>query len=213
MRNEKLSDIIESAFRVSKEESYRIEVQKAVENSIKNIGLDLKNIKLWDFNNYLNSINFKAEIASSIESFSDEKGLIKLNEAEISYIAKNANANNAVLEFVIDGNKNKIPGINLIISQKDGKILNASWNSKNVNLASALNNDNDLMLKLENEFVKGNLLGGASHTFLNSVIIDGKSVYTPRNHAILIDHGLHNLPSKEYFDAMNKVAYYIRNYS
>jgi len=134
-------------------------------------------------------------------------GIITLKNAHIDCIAKYNSTFSAKLVFVIETEAKKVDGINLEIKQKDGKILNLYWASKNKALAAALNNDADLMQKLANGIQKNNSGKWDSSSSTSTVNSDGKEI---QKHYVVLSHTVKNLPSKDYFEAINKVAYHIR---
>ena len=216
-------DLIESGFKVATDEGLQEEAAKNTQT--KEVGLweysapsdniDLKEVWIWDFRAFLNNIGFKADIEGSIQSsFSQTKGLIKLEGANINYIVKDISIGSPVLIFVIDDLKEKIK-LDLKINIQHGKIEVLKWTSKNEKhekLAETLNNDQNLMAALSTEIEHGNLNYSTTIDSWRSISIEGQGVLSLKQHSILIQHSLKKLPSKEYFEAMDKVANLLRKF-
>ncbi len=211
-----LFDLVVSAFQASTEESFRNKQKDNGEPStetVENLNPDLKQLGIFEFNSYLNSIGYEAEVVLSPDFIHKErsltKGLIKLNGTDINYIVKDTNLDEVVLEFVVEGIENKIPGIDLKVKEKNKQIVNYHWESKNEELAATLNKDQDLMKKLSTIMDNGNFINGY-HIKNYNISIEGDLIYTPKKNTIVFFHRLRRLPPKEYFEAMDKVAHHIR---
>ncbi len=164
-----------------------------------------------DFQGFLNSIGFKTELIFSKK----QKRLIKLEESSINYIVNDIGAlSSTQLEFIIElpGRKIPNPKIKLRVKKENGKIISLFWESKNVGLCAALNNDRDLMQKmhvgLENVALSGQHCGTGTWWWL--IPLEMQSRISENCISIYMDFLEKKIPSKEYFQGMEKVAQYIR---
>lgn len=181
------------------------------------VGKILMQIDVFDkmtlpaFGEFLTSIGFNQKILESAVK-SPTKGVIKLENANINYIVKDTSFDVAELSFVMECIGKKIHSLTLKREEDNnvlGKIKDLQWVTKNEKLASKLNNQQELM-KLWTGIEYGNLVGSVVGVGRKSIWVEGNKVLETKDDSVIIFHRFHRLPAKEYFEAMEKVAYYIR---
>jgi hypothetical protein len=164
-----------------------------------------------EFQHILNDFGFKAEIAG----FDEEECKIKLEEANINYIIKTTLGTMIKIHFVIELAK-RIPKIELTLRKKSDGSGTIYWTTdKNQNLALNLNRDQDLMKKLSisldsRDFLSQETVSGITGRY---PFLADRIFYEADGQSIILTHSFKKMPPKEYFQAMDKVASYIRAFT
>ncbi len=171
----------------------------------------LNDVLMEDLHDYLNSIGFNAEFANLDRSYT-HKGIVKLNGTNIDYITKDTHVGVSEIGYIIEGVGNNLRDTKLRVKKEGGQIAEISWVGKNEQFVASLNQDQDLMKQLTMEIKNNNL---SSLSFIYSkrfdIVIGGKTMYkTKGNQSVRISHFMTYLPSKEYFQAMDRIAYQAR---
>jgi hypothetical protein len=172
----------------------------------------LNDVLMEDLHDYLNSIGFNAEFANLDRSYT-HKGIIRLNGANVSYIAKDTHiTGSSEIIFIIEDVTSDWRGTQLVVKKKNGRISELSWDGKNERLIAILNQDQVLMKQLSLEIGNDNvtLFVFKCHKTFHA-LIGGKMMHkTKGKQSITIHNYTQRLPSKEYFQAIDRLAYYLR---
>jgi len=184
--------------------------KEAAENVWKLVS-KLKRVRLIDLCTFLSEIGFQAQpFGISGESTT---GIIELGQSNANFIVKAKFYSDVYfLNFVVSNIKGEVKALDLE-TQKKGELTRIGWKCADKRLAEMLNLDSSLMqvllnMKTNKKFKdwrittsnvrkKGKPTGGGKFKVENFVEID--------------NWYLEYLPPKEFFEAMDKIAYYIRD--
>jgi len=171
----------------------------------------LDKMTLLAFSDFMTASGFKSKIMESGVK-NPTKGVVKLEGFNVNYVVKDVSGNVAKIIFVIEGIGKRIDSLTL--KHKDDyfvleKAKELRWDTRNKMLASELNSQLELT-KLWSGIGYRNLVWSTIGIGRNDIWVDGNRVLQTKDDSAIIVHGFHRLPPKEYFDAIEQVAYHIR---
>lgn len=169
----------------------------------------LKNMLIDDFCDYLNRIGFRAEVVDALA----HKGLIKLSGAHIDYIEKDETLGQPIISFIVECVSNVPSGTRLKVGKNGRRVREIRWEGKSNAFVSALNQDEDLQNQITTEIEKGSFrwltLVWSQDT---RVVVGMKTIVDVKGKpSVSIRNCIANLPSDQYFHAMDRIACYMRN--
>lgn len=171
----------------------------------------LKLISIDELCEYLQSIGFEAQVTDFVES-TPEKGLVKLKGKNIDYITKDIFAGGySVVGGIIERVESNARGTKLKVKRKGGQVSELTWDGKDKHLVTALNQDQTLMEQLSAGIGNNDIhwLSFSDVKKSGSIWIGKKEIYKGKQF-VEISSSIEYLPPKEYFQAMDILAGYIR---
>ncbi len=210
-QNEKLLRYLASYVKVEGSEGIPEEIaQPCVSSESK-----LNEVMMEDLHDYLNSIGFNAGFADLDRSFA-YKGILKLNGANLGYVAKDTHAAGLTSEiiFLIEDVSCNCKGVRLVTKKKGQHVSELKWVGNNEQLVATLNQDQELMNQLVSEISNNNLIFTFMCHKTYHAMIGGKMMYkTKGKQSVTIHSFTQRLPSQEYFKAIDRLAGHVRKHA